>query len=125
MKKMKWLLSGIGFIQIVLGLFYLFTPNWFLRTMGHSLPEPDIQYPLAMLAARFLGVGFALLVFSRNPSQARSWMQTLLGIQGIDLAAGLYFTLMGVVPLHLSGFPMFNAIWMILLLWRWLPQKQS
>lgn len=120
---MTWLLTVIGFIQIVLGLLYLFAPAWLLGAMGHSLPEPDIHYPLAMLAARFLGVGFALLVFGRRPSLARSWMQTILSIQMIDLAAGLYFTLQGDVPLHLSGFPMFNAIWMILLLWRWMPQE--
>ena len=120
---MKWLLNVIGLIQIVLGLLYLFTPDWLLAVMGHSLPERDLHYPLAMLAARFLGIGIALMVFSRNPQQARSWMQAMVGIQAVDLAAGLFFTLTGGVHLQLSGFPMFNAIWMIWLLWRWMPSE--
>ena len=122
MKKLTWLLRVVGIIQIVLGLSYLFMPDLFLQAMGHSLPQADIHYPLAMLAARFIAYGIALLYIAKAPAQYRLWIHIMILIQVIDLAAGVAFTLMNVVPLSLSGFPMFNAVWIIALLWLWRPQ---
>lgn len=122
MKRLTWLLRIIGTLQILLGLGYLFAPAEFLSSMGHSIPATDIQYPLGMLAARFLAYGVALLIIARAPTTNVLWIDTMIGIQLIDLAVGLYYTAVGVVPLSLSGFPMFNAGWIILLLWWWRPK---
>lgn len=125
MKKTIWLLRIIGTIQIVLGMFYLFAPDFILQTMGHSLPERDIHYPLAMLAARFIAYGIAFIYIAKNPLQNRLWLYFMVMIQAIDLAAGLYYTLAGIVALGLSGFPMFNAVWIIILLLLWMPKTQK
>ena len=125
MKKITWLLRLVGVIQIVLGIFYLFMPEFILQSMGHSVPQADIYYPLAMLAARFIAYGAALLYISSNPVEYRLWIQFMVVIQTIDLVAGAFYTSIGIVPLSLSGFPMFNAIWIIALLLLWMPKQTS
>lgn len=123
MKKLTWLLRVIGSIQIMLGLFYLIAPGFFLSSMGHSTPESDIHYPLAMLAARFIAYGIAFIYISSAPAKHKLWIQFMILIQIIDLFAGIFYTAIGIVPLSLSGFPMFNAAWIIVLLFLWQPKE--
>jgi len=123
MKRMIWLLRIVGVIQIVLGVLYLFVPGFFLHLMGYSAPEADIYYPLAMLAARFMAFGIALIYIANTPVQNKLWINILVLIQMIDLAAGIFYTAIGVVPLSLSGFPMFNATWIIVLMLLWMPKE--
>jgi hypothetical protein len=125
MKKLNYLLKLIGVIQIILGLAYLFAPALFLHAMGHSIPQPDIYYPLGMLAARFIAYGIALLVIANAPAQHMLWINFMILIQIIDLGVGVFYTATGVLPLTLSAFPMFNAAWIILLLAMWRPKKES
>jgi hypothetical protein len=125
MKKLSWLLRLVGGVQIILGLLYLFFPAFILTSMGHSLPEPDIFYPLAMLAARFIAYGSAFIYIANQPQQHSLWLKVMILIQALDLAAGIYYTAAGIVPLSLSGFPMFNASWIILLLWIWRPRSTT
>lgn len=124
MKKLSYLLKVIGTIQIVLGLAYLFAPAPFLHLMGHSIPQPDIYYPLGMLAARFIAYGIALFVIASAPAQHALWINIMILIQLIDLGVGIFYTSTGVVPLPLSAFPMFNATWIIVLLAMWRPRKE-
>ena len=123
MNKLTWLLRIVGTIQLVLGLLYLLAPGAVLTAMGHTLPAADIYYPLAMLAARFIAYGVVLIYISNAATQNRLWIDGMILIQLIDLAAGAYYTAIGAVPLSLSGFPMFNAIWIIALLGFWRPQR--
>lgn len=125
MKKTTWLLRLVGIIQIILGVFYLFAPDYILNSMGHSLPEPDIHYPLAMLAARFIAYGIAFIYISGDPLQHKLWIYFMVLIQVIDLGSGIIFTSTGVVSLALSGFPMFNAAWISLLLLLWMPKNKE
>ena len=125
MKKLNYLLKFIGTIQIILGMAYLFAPAFFLHSMGHSIPQPDIYYPLGMLAARFIAYGIALLIISSSPAQHVLWINVMILIQLIDLAVGIFYTSIAVIPLSLSAFPMFNATWIILLLVMWRPENQA
>lgn len=124
MKKLNYLLKFIGTIQIILGMAYLFAPALFLQSMGHSIPQPDIYYPLGMLAARFIAYGLALFVISSAPAQNILWINFMILIQVIDLGVGIFYTSIGVLHLSLSAFPMFNAVWIILLLVMWRPSKE-
>jgi hypothetical protein len=125
MKKMTYLLYLIGAIQIILGGFYLFSPEFFLQSIGHSIPQDDIYYPLAMLAARFIAYGVAFLYIAKDPLKYILWIKFMVLIQLIDLGAGVFYTLSGVVNLADSAFPMFNATWMILLLLLWMPKDSN
>jgi len=125
MKKITWLLRIVGGIQIILGVFYLFSPDYLLSSMGHSLPQADIRYPLAMLASRFIAYGIAFIYISGNPLQHRLWLYFMVLIQAIDLGAGIFYTSTGVVDIALSGFPMFNALWIGVLLLLWAPKEKA
>lgn len=120
--KLKVLLVIVGLVQIILGLAYLFFPQAFLHWMGHSPTPADINYPLGMLAARFLAYGLGMFVIARDPERHRFWIKNMVLVQGIDLSVGLFYTLSGIVSLHLSAFPMFNAIAIAVLLWLWRPK---
>ena len=120
--KLKAFLVIVGIVQLVLGTAYLFAPQSFLAAMGHSATAADINYPLGMLAARFLAYGIGLLAMARAPQRHGFWIVNMVFIQIVDLAVGMFYTLNGVVPLSLSGFPMFNATLIALLLWLWRPR---
>jgi len=123
MKKLTWLLRIVGTLQLALGILYLFVPQALLGAMGQSLPPADLYYPLAMLASRFIIYGVVLIYISNAATQNRLWIDAMILIQLIDLSAGAYYTAIGAVPLSLSGFPMFNAAWIIVLLGLWRPQR--
>lgn len=117
MKKLTILLRVVGVIQIVLGTLFLFSPAFILTAMGHTLPQADIFYPLAMLSARFIAYGLAFIYISNEPMKHKLWIYFMILIQAIDLAAGIFYTATGVVTLELSGFAMFNATWIMALLY--------
>lgn len=117
------LLYLIGGVQLILGALYLLAPSQLLHWMGHSSTAPDLAYPLAMLAARFLVYGALLLIAARDPARHVLLLQGMMWIQIIDLAAGLYYTGSGVVSVALSGFPMFNAALFTVLLGWWNPGR--
>ena len=123
MKKLTILLRLVGVIQIVLGLAYLFAPALLLESIGHTVPEPDLFYPLAMLAARFVAYGAAFLYIAREPEQHGLWINFMILIQLIDLGAGVFYTATSVVRLADSAFPMFNATWIAALLFLWRPRR--
>jgi hypothetical protein len=125
MKNLKILLNLVGAIQIILGLLYLFAPAFLLESIGHSVPEDDIFYPLGMLAARFLGFGIAFIYIARDPLQHRLWINIMIVIQLVDLAVGVFYTATDAVALSDSAFPMFNAIWISVLLCLWRPGQPS
>lgn len=122
---MTYLLYFIGVIQIILGIFHLFFPELFLKNTGHTIPEADIYYPLAMLAARFIAYGIAFIFIAKEPLKHILWIKFMILIQLIDLGAGVFYTATGIVNITNSAFPMFNATWIIILLLLWMPKKMS
>ena len=118
-------LKIVGVIQIALGLAYLLVPDLFLMKMGHSLPAADLHYPLGMLASRFIAYGAGLWIISRNPEKHVLWIRLMAFIQSIDLVVGIFYTITGVVPVSLSAFPMFNAVWIGLLFVFWKPASRA
>lgn len=118
MKKFKIVCYVIGAVQIVLGVLYLLTPSWFISWQGLTVPAENIHYPLAMFAARLLVYGAGMFAIAHKPQQNKFWLDGMIGIQLIDLIAGIYYTSQGIISLAISGFPMFNAtLIIVLLLW--------
>lgn len=114
-------LRVVGTVQLLLGLAYLLAPGLLLRQMGHTVPAPDLFYPLGMLAARFLAYGAGFWIASKAPADNLLWIRLMALIQAIDLSVGLFYTLNGTVSWALSAFPMFNALWIFLMCALWRP----
>jgi len=119
-------LRVVGSVQVALGAAYLFAPGLFLMLMGHSTAAPDLYYPLGMLAARFVAYGIAFWIISKQADRHALWVGLMGLIQAIDLLVGVVYTARGVVPLTLSAFPMFNAVWIgaICAVWYLRQQRQ-
>jgi len=109
MKMFKLLCYLIGTVQLILGALYLFAPQFFIAWQGLSEIGRDINYPLAMLAARFFVYGAGMFVIATNPMRYMVWANGMIVIQMIDLSAGLFYTFNGVVDISHSIFPMVNA----------------
>jgi hypothetical protein len=125
MKKLNYLFYVVGGIQIVLGLFYAFAPEFFLLQIGHTAPAPDLLYPFGMLASRFLVIGVIFVYLAKNASENLIWINAMIFIQILDLLFGVFYTATGVVTIADSAFPMFNATWITLLLWFWKPKCEA
>ncbi|SHN92036.1 hypothetical protein BHECKSOX_46 [Bathymodiolus heckerae thiotrophic gill symbiont] len=50
------------------------------------------------------------------------WINTMIFIQLIDLMVGIFYTSTGILSIADSAFPMFNATWIMVLLWLWKPK---
>jgi len=116
MTYLRIVLWLIAISQIVLGALTLFAPALFFSAMGLSAPPTDTFYIVGMLAARFLAFGIVLVVLAGRKNVDPLWLQSMVVIQFVDLAAGVYYTASGVLPLTVSAFPMFNAILFSILL---------
>ncbi|WP_212744635.1 hypothetical protein [Bathymodiolus heckerae thiotrophic gill symbiont] len=46
----------------------------------------------------------------------------MIFIQLIDLMVGIFYTSTGILSIADSAFPMFNATWIMVLLWLWKPK---
>lgn len=125
MQKLRIVLWVIGVVQLVLGLALLFFPAYFLGWMGLSVPPTDVNYMLGMLSARFLVYGVGMFFVAGAPAANIFWINNMILIQVIDLAAGLFYTLNGTIGLAVSAFPMFNAALFIVLLWVWRPKTAT
>lgn len=53
------------------------------------------------------------------------WIKFMVLIQLIDLGAGIFYTMSGDVNITDSAFPLFNAIWIIVLLLLWMHRKSN
>ncbi len=123
MRNLKILSAMIGIVQIILGLGFLFAPALMLKSMNIGAPVADINYILAMLAARFLVYGAGMFIILRDPLRHRFWIDGMIAVQAIDLAAGIYYTASGVIGISTSGLAMFNATLFIILLLLWRPRS--
>ena len=122
MKKLQGLLILIGVVQLVLGALFLFAPQAIMGMMGLTVPPADAGYMFGMLAARFIAYGIGMFWCARNPEENTFWINNMILVQVIDLAAGIYYTAFGIVDISSSAFPMFNATIFIILLWLWRPK---
>lgn len=116
MTKLQITCYIIGVSQVVLAGLYLFSPAFFIGWQGLEVPAHDMNYPLAMFAARLLVYGVGMFVIARNIEDNRFWLNGMIAIQAIDLLAGVFYTLTGVVSFESSSVPMFNAALFIILM---------
>ncbi len=116
MKLLPLACRVIGISQLVLGALYLFMPGFFIEMQNLTPIAADTGYPLAMLGARFLVYGVGMFIIANDPVKHMFWLNGMIIIQVIDLAAGVFYVGMGFVPLQHAVAPLFNATLFIVLL---------
>lgn len=118
MTRLKFVCYLIAASQIALGALYLILPVSFVSWQGLSPIQADIGYPLAMLAGRFFIYGFGMIKIASQPQKYRIWLDGMIAIQLIDLAAGMFYVGASIVALADAVIPMTNAaIFIALMVW--------
>lgn len=71
-----------------------------------------------MLAGRFIVYCVGMIVIAAHPQTYRIWLDSMVGIQVIDLGAGLFHVATGTVALSNAIIPMGNAaLFILLMIW--------
>lgn len=105
----RTVVTVVALSQLVLGVLFLAAPHVMYGAMGLPQSAPGFNYVSAMLAARLLAYGLILLRISHDLPRHRLWLDGMMMIQAIDLAAGLFYSSLGDVAWASSAFPMINA----------------
>ncbi len=113
----------MGILQIALGGAHLLAPGAITVWMKLTPAPHDANYAYGMLASRFIAYGIGMFIIARTPRENIFWIKNMILIQLLDLAVGLFYTGQGTLTLSSSGFPMFNAALITLLLIVWRPKQ--
>lgn len=110
----------IATVQFVLGIGFLFSPQGMARSLGLVAAPGWADRLFGMMAARFLAVGFGMLLAARDPARHVAWIGTMVGIQAIDWLVTLKFLAVGAVTLAQVNTAAFLPVVFIgLLAWAW------
>ena len=96
---LKTTAAVIAISQLGLGLGYLLAQAAFNGLLGLSAAPAWTAWPFAMLGARFLALGFGMLLVVRDPFANRGWIQAMIAVQAIDWLATMTYLLAGTVTL--------------------------
>ncbi len=91
--------AAIAVVQLGLGLGYLLAPAPFHGLLGLSVAPGWTAWPFAMLGARFLALGFGMILVVRDPFANRGWIQAMIIVQAIDWVMTVGSLLAGTVTL--------------------------
>ncbi|MBE9607921.1 hypothetical protein [Chitinilyticum piscinae] len=93
------LLAMMAAVQIILGLAFLAAPERSALLLGLPQAPGWSNWLFGMMAARFLGYGYGLIVALRQPAQAAPWLRSMLVIQALDWLVTLKYLWLGAVTL--------------------------
>lgn len=101
MRPLKLTLAVIGTFQLVIGLLFLIAPARAAAALDLTPVAPGwVNWLFAMMAARFLGYAYGMLVAARHPERATAWIDTMIVIQAIDWIATIAHLVTGDVTLR-------------------------
>jgi hypothetical protein len=98
----KWfrvMLWFIAIVQCVLGFAFLTIPERAALSMGLSSAPGWANWLFGMMAARFLGFGYGMMIAASHPQQAAPWIKTMIAIQAIDWLVTLKYLVAGAITL--------------------------
>ncbi|MBI3523965.1 MAG: hypothetical protein HY066_05455 [Betaproteobacteria bacterium] len=114
---LKFTLRFIAIVQFVLGLSFLLAPELTAHTLGLSAAPEWTNWLFGMMAARFLGFGYGMLLAAQNPWESRHWIKAMIVIQAIDWIVTLVYLQRGAVSLMQVSTASFLPLIFIILLW--------
>lgn len=107
----------IAIIQFVLGLAFLAVPEQAAAHLGLSAAPGWTNWLFGMMAARFLGFGYGMLMAQRRPEQAGPWLQAMLVIQALDWLVTVKYLYLGAVTLAQVSTASFLPLLFVAALW--------
>jgi len=121
-RALRVTLYVIAAFQLVLGAAFLVSPRGTAALFG--LPEAPgwTGWLFAMMAARFLGYGWGLIVAARDPAHNRAWIDSMAMIQVIDWLATVGYLASGEVTLRQVATASFVPLLFALALVRFRPR---
>ena len=107
----------IAVVQFGFGLAYLFAPAPFQAALGLTHLPAWTGWPFGMLGARFLALGFGMLLVAHNPIANRGWIQAMIFVQAVDWLVVVISLLRGVVTLaQVAAAPYLPVVFIVCLL---------
>jgi hypothetical protein len=106
------------------GVVFTVAPTAAGGVLGLEPGAPEWAHWLfVMMGARFLGYGVGMFVAARDPGRNLAWIDTMIGIQVIDLVATIGFLAAGELPFaHVASAVILPVVFVAGLLW-WHPRR--
>ena len=124
-KTLVYILRAIAVVQFLLGGLFLAAPAQTAALLGLSVAPRWTAWLFGMMAARFLGYGYGMLVAARAPEQNRSWIVSMMAIQAIDWLVTAIYLYTNAVTLAQVSTAAFLPLVFIILVWRNLPRASA
>ncbi len=114
--RVRFTCRFIAVVQFGFGAVFLFAPAATARLFGFPPAPGWSDWLLGMMAARFIGYGFGLLLAARNPYEHRAWIQTMIFVQAIDWILTVFHLSKGDITLmQVPTAVIFPLLWLALL----------
>ena len=116
-RLLVFMLRFVAVVQLLLGFGFLLAPVGLAALLGLAPAPTWTAWLFAMMAARFLGFGYGMLLAARDPIRHVHWINAMLVIQAIDWLATLYYLAGGAVTLtQVTTAAFFPVVFIVLLL---------
>ena len=116
----RWLnttLWLVAIIQFTLGIAFLAAPEQAAQSLGLSAAPGWANWLFGMMAARFLGFGYGMVMAVRHPEQALPWIKAMIAVQAMDWLVTLKYLYLGAVTLaQVSTASFLPVVFVVLLL---------
>ena len=89
----------IAAFQLILGTAFLLAPEQTAKALDLSTAPGWTNWLFGMMAARFLGFGYGMVIAARDPHKAEPWIKAMIVIQAIDWLVTVKYLARGAVTL--------------------------
>lgn len=119
-RTLSFTLRFIATVQVVLGVGFLVAPQGMASALGLAAAPGWANWMFGMMAARFLGYGYGMLVAARDPAGNLPWLRSMLAIQLVDWVVTVRYLLTGAVTLaQVTTASFLPLVFVALLWWSW------
>ena len=124
MRPLRVTLVVIAVFQLTLGLLFLVSPGAAGTLFGLEPGAPPWAHWLfAMMAARFLGYAYGMLLAARDPVRSTGWIDSMVAVQVVDWVATLVYLAGGELTLAQVTTAAFMPVLFVAALLRWHPRR--
>lgn len=124
MRPLRITLVTIAVFQLALGLLFLLSPAGAATLFGLEPAAPAwARWLFAMMAARFLGYAYGMVLAARDPAGSLGWIDSMIGIQVVDWVATLAYLAAGDLTLAQVTTAAFMPVVFVAALVRWHPRR--